>query len=338
MALDRDLNVAVIRAWRAIARPCRTGWEMLAATGVRGLRLVHEAGPFERFDLTEREPASADLLVRNAERYYGEGARATRADACTRLPSGLSDYVDLDPYGTPVPYLDAAFRGLAPGGLLAVTATDTRVLAGVDQGVAERRYGGRPIRGRLGPEGGLRLLLAEVARRASVRSCRITPRLAYIGSHHVRAYLTVDPLLGQLDAPPIGPIDPHAWTGPPLGATGPVGPFWLGPLLDPALIERLDPPPGAAETRAIARKIQILHEEVAVDRPFYYESNSIAEELGLPSPPSVESFARELASGGFRTARTQARSGAFRTDAPNVEVMAAARRLGAQSQKDRVRA
>ncbi|HEY6238901.1 MAG TPA: hypothetical protein VIZ68_06945, partial [Thermoplasmata archaeon] len=134
MAPDRDLNVAVVRAWREMGRPCRSGWEMLAATGVRGLRVVHEAGAFERFELTEREPTAAEVLGRNAARYSHEGARATLADARSSAPIGPFDYVDLDPYGTPVPFLDAALQGLGPGGLLAVTATDTRVLAGVDRG------------------------------------------------------------------------------------------------------------------------------------------------------------------------------------------------------------
>jgi len=329
MASDRDLNVAVVRAWRSTGHPCRSGWEMLAATGVRGLRLVHEAGPFARFDLTERDPTSAELLARNAGRFVGEGARAARADAVARAPSGLAEYVDLDPYGTPLPFLDAAFRGLAPGGLLAVTATDMRVLAGVDRDVAERRYGGRPVRGRLGPEGGLRLLLAELQRRATARGARIHPRLAYVGSHHVRAYLTLEPADRRRAPPPVAEIDPATWTGPPLPGTGPLGPFWLGPLLDGSLMAALTVPPNAAEPKAVARTIEILREEAEVDRPFYYESNSIAEGLSLARPPSVDAFRRELASGGFRTVRTQARAGAFRTDAPVDAVRAAARRLGA---------
>lgn len=38
--------------------------------------------------------------------------------------------VDLDPYGTPTPFLDAAVQCVHEGGMLLVTATDMAVLAG----------------------------------------------------------------------------------------------------------------------------------------------------------------------------------------------------------------
>lgn len=38
-------------------------------------------------------------------------------------PGGY-DAVDLDPYGTPAQFLDAAVQAVAEGGLLMVTATD----------------------------------------------------------------------------------------------------------------------------------------------------------------------------------------------------------------------
>lgn len=40
------------------------------------------------------------------------------------------DVVDLDPYGTAAPFVDAAIGCIADGGLLAVTCTDLAVLAG----------------------------------------------------------------------------------------------------------------------------------------------------------------------------------------------------------------
>lgn len=38
--------------------------------------------------------------------------------------------IDLDPYGSAAPFLDAAVQGVADGGLLLVTCTDMAVLAG----------------------------------------------------------------------------------------------------------------------------------------------------------------------------------------------------------------
>ena len=325
MALDRDLNVAVVRAWRNLGHTVASGWEMLGATGARGLRIAHEAGPFRRFELTELHPDAIEVLAGNAERFAGEGVHAQRWDARRPLEAAAFDYVDLDPYGTPSPFLTAAFDALVPGGLLAVTATDTRVLAGVERGVAERRYGGRPVRGRLGTEGGLRLLLAELARRALDRGTSFHPRLAYVGDHHVRVYASISPRQAE-DAPaPIRTISPEEWDGPTLPGEPPFGPMWLGPLFDPELIAGLQIPPHPAEPRRTERWLATVREEAGVDRPFYYEPNTLAHELGLAQPPSVLRLAGELARRGHRTAATHARAGAFRTDAPRSVVTEAAR-------------
>ena len=40
------------------------------------------------------------------------------------------DVIDLDPYGTAAPFVDAAVQSLSSGGLLCITCTDTAVMAG----------------------------------------------------------------------------------------------------------------------------------------------------------------------------------------------------------------
>jgi tRNA (guanine26-N2/guanine27-N2)-dimethyltransferase len=327
MSADRDLNVALITAWRSVEDRPRRGWEMLAATGARGLRVLHEAGGFASLDLTEHDPEAVEVLRQNAQPYAPEGARVRRHDARVPLASSAFDYLDLDPYGTPVPFLASALEALAPGGLLAVTATDTRVLAGAQAGVAERRYGGRPIRGRLGPESGLRLLLALVSVRAAERDRTILPRLAYVGDHHVRAYLTVRERRSGEEHGAVGTIDPTTWTGPALRSGGFYGPMWLGPLFDPAWVERLAVPTTAADPRRTTRMIELLQGECRVVAPFYYESNVLAQELHFAEPPPPSEMVAELVRRGHRAALTHARPGAFRTDAPHADVVAGARAL-----------
>jgi tRNA (guanine26-N2/guanine27-N2)-dimethyltransferase len=338
MASDRDLNVAVLSAWRTLAPAPRRGWEMLAATGARGLRVLHESGGFEAFELTEHDPEAVAVLARNAAPYAPEGARVRQYDARVPLATAAFDYVDLDPYGTPVPFLASAFAALAPSGLLAVTATDTRVLAGAQAGVAERRYGGRPIRGRLGPESGLRLLLALLERHAGERGLGVVPRLAYVGDHHVRAYVTLSPAESVAAAARVTTIDPATWTGPTVPPVGEYGPMWLGPLFDPDLVEALRVPTSSADLRRTARAIELLRGECRVDRPFYYESNVLARELHLAEPPSPTVMVEELQRRGHGAAPTHARPGAFRTDATHAIVAACASALSGQSQNDRVRA
>lgn len=324
MAGDRDLAVSFAVAWAARGTRRRAGWEVTAATGVRGLRLLHEGRAFESFLLTEANDVAAGVLAANAARY--PGAVAARHDGRSPPPAGSFDYVDVDPYGSPVPFVEAALAAIRPNGVLAVTATDMMVLAGVQKGACERRYGARPVRGRLGPEGGLRIVLAYLARVARARGRTVRPLLAYVRDHHVRAYLEVAPA-SPGDSDPVRTVELDRWTGPELGGAGPWGPLWLGPLFDPDLVRAMQVPAAAAVPRATATFLDRLREEVTADVPFYFEANRLAAELALPMPPSLLAMISGLRARGYRAARTHARPEGFRTDAARSVVAELARGL-----------
>lgn len=293
---------------------------MLAATGVRGLRLVNETESFARLTMTEAGPAAQACLRENAQRFESRGASCRSFDARQPLATGEFDYVDLDPYGSPLPFLDAAFAALRPGGVLAVTATDMPVLAGVQKGVAERRYGGRAVRGRFGPESGLRILLGHLAGRAQQRGLNLRPLLSYVLDHHIRAYVALVPSAAAGPGEAVGTIDPAQWDGAPLPPGGPYGPMWLAGLFDRDLVARLAVPSTAERPRELAQLIGRFQEESAVDRPFYFEANSLAQTLHLASPPPLAGLLSALRTKGYAAVRSHMRGAAFRTDAPRAVV------------------
>ncbi|MCI4336041.1 MAG: hypothetical protein L3K17_02440 [Thermoplasmata archaeon] len=326
MAPDRDLNVAFGHALGHLGR----GWEMMAATGVRGLRLAEESGALDALVLTDRRSEAITVLARNASQFNSPALGVVQHDAHAPLGRGVFDYVDLDPYGSPEPYLDAAFASLRAPGVLAVTATDMRVLAGAERGAAERRYGGVPIRGRLGPEAGLRLLLAHVAVRARGVNLTCQPLLAYMRDHHVRAYLRLDrgPAPTESEELPVATLDPADWPGPRLPAGGPYGPLWVGPLFDAHVVGSLRVPTTASRPEELGRTLERFQGELVADQPFFYESNVLAKEEHLDRPPAPDRLIDALRAHGWRAARTHARDGAFRTDAPRTEVVRVARPSG----------
>ena len=340
MAPDRDLLVGLARVLTEAPRRW-AGWEMLAATGVRGLRVLNESDLLGSLLLTERHPAALEVLRENASPYSARGARVLPSDARVPPEGPPFDWVDLDPYGSPVPFGAALLRATRPGGLVSVAATDLRVLAGADRPACERRYGARPLSGRLGPEGGLRILIGWVAREAAKHRQGVRPIVAYVRDYHVRAYL-------RLTAAPAGPaevgtIDPSEFSGPGLPGPGPFGPMWLGPLMDPDVVGRIRVPSTAEEPSEVERFLGRLRGEAAIDAPFFFEPNELARSLRLPEPPRLEPLLDLLRGQGWGAARTHARDGAFRTTAPRDEVERLAREAArasgrTQSQKARVRA
>ena len=333
MALDRDVGVALVRA---LERAPGDGWEATAATGVRGLRLLRETSGFRSFVLTEANPRTFAVLRTNAAR--DPRASALCADGVRPPPSAPFGYVDVDPYGSPLPFLAGAVRATRTGGVLAVTATDMPVLAGAQPAACRRRYGASPVRGRLGPEGALRILLMVLVREARAQGRGLRPLLAYVGGHHVRAY--VELLAAPLSDEPVGPISAEGWTGPDLGHGDPWGPFWLGPLVEPGVAGRLEVPPSAERPRQLARFLAFVREDALPLPPFYFEGNVLASALGLGSPPPLDEVLVALRARGYRAGRTHVRPEGLRTDAPRAEVEATVRQLAGagQSQNARVRA
>ncbi|XP_014668168.1 PREDICTED: TRMT1-like protein [Priapulus caudatus] len=77
------------------------------------------------------------------------------------------DFVHLDPYGSPVYYLDAAFRNIRNDGVLTITATDVSALYGKCPQVTLRSYSGTSMKNEYTKELAARLILAAVVRAAA---------------------------------------------------------------------------------------------------------------------------------------------------------------------------
>jgi len=324
MEMDRDLGEAVAPELNPDgAGAALTGWDMLAATGIRGLRLLYEARAFRLMVFTERNPASFAVLEQNVARFRPAGAQCIRHDARRPVGRGVFDYVDLDPFGTPVPFVPAALGGLKDEGVLGIAATDLPVLAGVMPAACRKRYGALPLRGRLGPEGGLRILLAYLSSIASSVGRSIEPMLAYVLGHHVRAYVRVH--RGPSTENSVGTIVEGNRDGPPVPAGVSFGPMWLGPLFDVEFVHRLRLPATAARPRELQRFLERIQGEAGIDVPLAYEPNELARALRLKEPPALDRLLGHLSKAGFRAARSHVHPAAFRTDAPRTVVEDAAR-------------
>jgi tRNA (guanine26-N2/guanine27-N2)-dimethyltransferase len=102
------------------------------------------------------------------------------------------DVIDLDPYGTAAPFLDAAVQALNDGGLLCVTCTDSAIFA--SHGYLEKtysQYGGLPLKGEASHEGGIRLILHAIATSAGRYGAAIEPLLSLSIDYYIRVFVRV---------------------------------------------------------------------------------------------------------------------------------------------------
>ncbi len=348
MVFNRDVAVLFIYTFFKGQTGLRVA-EPLAGTGVRGIRLALETPGVAELVLNDADPEAHRLIERNLELNGLAGlAEAHKMDANALLyklkGEGRSyHYIDLDPFGSPIYYVDAALWALRRGGVLAITATDTAPLVGTHRAACIRRYGAAPLRSDFDKEAGLRILVGAVVRRAAMREFSAKPILAYYADHYYRAYFLVergarrtDEALGVMGfyaycdeclhrealrgypAPPRIPGEcPRC--GSPL-ALG--GPMWLGSLCDRDLVARmlgsLEDLPYLETMDRIRTLLEKLSVECGIENPYVRIDELCGRmRINMPSPKLVAAVLEGM---GYSAVVSHFDPRAVKTDAPLEEV------------------
>ena len=167
----------------------------LSASGLRARRWLNElpadiAGRISA-TMSDMDPVALDWAMRCHEEFppeHGEGELiAHLGDLRKTVLEHGRHWVDIDPYGSPLPFLDTAIQSLARRGVMEVSATDSAALTGSSKNALLRRYGARVRTDGLAHDSGLRVLLATVARAAA----RHEPLMSIWESHHLRVSMCV---------------------------------------------------------------------------------------------------------------------------------------------------
>lgn len=186
--------------------------DALSASGLRALRYAHELPFVTSVTSNDLSPSAAESIKANVEQnglqdkikvnnddalalMYRSIADSLSKKATTRrpVPPDGWDVIDLDPYGTAAPFLDAAVQAVRDdGGLLAVTCTDSAIWAGHSYGEKTfSQYGGTPLKGTHSHEVGLRLILNTIATSAGRYGLDIEPLLSLSIDYYVKIFVRV---------------------------------------------------------------------------------------------------------------------------------------------------
>ena len=332
-ALSRDSTVVLLR----LIRPLEY-LDVMGATGIRGLRAAVEAGI--PTIINDRDPVAAELIRENIT-LAGVPVEALEEDANVLLSARRFEAVDLDPFGTPAPYLDSACRSAKR--YLFATATDTAPLCGAHRKAGMRRYSVTLVKTEYHAEVGLRTLLGFAARSLARFDRGMEPLFCLAHQHFHRVHLRLRPGAAKADAS-LGRVgfvlhcpmclhrEEHPGLAPPCGpcprcgtTLSPIGPLWLGPINDPATLDgisRFLPDKTLAESPALTRLVRLLSEELPTST--HYDYHVVARNLG-GSPPAMETVLGRLEAAGFRASRVHYSGTALKTDASIAEVERAIR-------------
>lgn len=332
MEVNRDLSVALLK----VARPALRDYaDTTAATGLLGLRVAREAGQ-KGLLLNDVSPRAARVLRRNAKRNRVTCEVASE-NANILLHGRRFDGVDVDPFGSPAPFLDAAARSARR--FLAVTATDRAVLCGSHPAGA-RNYGAAVLLTEDHPEMGLRVLVGSTLRHLALHDKGGSLLFSVSHRHFYRTWLRVkrgakegDRVVESLGfvsrCAACGRREVHPGLAPPMEAACPrcrkalrrAGPLYLGPLWDRRLASRLAKflersgfPQAKAEARLAARAAE------EAETVGYFEFHPLCREAGV-EPPPLDALLEALRGRGYRATRTVFSGTGLKTDAGPGEIL-----------------
>lgn len=181
--INRDLTILVLSRIRP-----KNYLDGFGATGVRAIRVAAELGIDS--SISEINPASVRIMEKNLA-VNRVSATVHREPFQSVVSKGLYEFIDIDPYGSAVPYLDVSLSAVKNGGYLGITATDLSVLTGSVPTKTRRRYGAFIANEAHRHEAGIRLMLADVIKRAASIDRYITPVISFWHGHFYRIIVQV---------------------------------------------------------------------------------------------------------------------------------------------------
>lgn len=329
MELSRDATVVLVSLLKPVHYLDATG-----ASGIRGLRIASECGI--PVTINDRDARAVALIRRNAESLR-RSIDVVHSDVNVLLSGKCFDAVDLDPFGSPAPFLDSGIRG--SGTYFFVTATDTAPLCGAHKRAGIRRYFARAMNNEYHAETALRVLLGFVVREAVKYDRGVEPLLCFSREHYVRIHTRLHRGAGAADQS-VGRIGyvmqcpscpyrseqrgllPGAETCPLCGAEQiAIGPLWTGPLQDGDLLGRMELAlPGFRFKKGMYLQKMLATCRQELGTSFHYDYHFLARHFRV-SPPPLAEVINSLAGEGYRATRAHYSGTALKTDAP-LEVLA----------------
>lgn len=329
MSPQRDLAMAFLRVYRKSVDHDLVVCDPLAGSGVRGIRMLKEVKGIRKAVINDLSPGAVRLARKNFRANHIATSRyeVRQKDARVLLMErkGEFDYIDIDPFGSPIYYTDTAALALRTRSLLACTAMDTGALAGSFGSTCMRRYGIMNAKTDFLKEMGVRVLVTAIMRDLLKYDYVFTPMINQQG-HFFRVIGKVE-RSGPKTSDAAGMIKVVSWCRaclwraavikekcPECGAKAVhLGPVWTGPLHDREFCAEV-----LAEyrKRKFARPVERDLERLAgeIDEPFYYDMHKVYKSIKA-APGRMEELIEELKGKGFQVSRTHFCPTGIRTNA-----------------------
>ena len=328
MELNRDLSILAIQVFQKEQDREINICDLFGGSGIRGVRYKNEIDGVGEVSINDISETANHYERHNIELNNLSDVEVYQHDASMflRMKRGEFDVIDIDPFGTPSPFLDSAGYCARRNSLMCVTATDTSALCGTYQEPCIRKYNSKPYKSEYCHETGIRILAGFVALTLSKYAKFIEVKMSHSTEHYMRMYLEIKKGSKRTDESlkNIGYISHckhclHRQT-----KTCPIcgeklvhaGPLWLGKIQDGEFIQKMIDEADNKKINSEKEALKLLNKcLVECDGPAtFYDVHSICKSLKI-SAPKFELILNELENEGFTAIKTHFNPIGIKSDA-----------------------
>ncbi len=314
--------------------------DSLAATGVRGLRYYLESNVKPIVYFNDRSWNAYRIIKKNISlnRCYNASVYKLDANLFMRLFKGRFTIIDIDPFGSPSPFIDTAISTVRDSGYILITATDLTALCGLYPKSAFRKYSSMIFKTSFCHEIALRVLIKSIIEAGGRHKRIVKPLLSHYDTQYARVYVYVKDGRTEYPYNNIGYIiicrDGHIdvfnmWelnrmfqrirTNVDIKCV--IGPLWIGPLHDKNFVNMLIkhhskyPIVDEEDRVRISKLLGVFYDEADSDLPpFFYNIHELSKALSI-SPPSINDVLHELRKHGYKAVRSHISNVGVKTNA-----------------------
>ncbi len=192
MKLNRDISMLVIKTY--FSKPI-TFCDPMAASGIREIRFLKTIPEcFKQITMADISKTAIKNIKKNFKQNKTslKKIKLLNQDAISTINENNYNFIEIDPFGSPVPFLDIACQKIKHNGILSVTATDTAALCGTYPKTTLRKYGIKVEMTHYYEELGLRNLIAYVQRQTAKHEKSATPLIAYSKDHYYKIFFKIE--------------------------------------------------------------------------------------------------------------------------------------------------
>lgn len=338
MELNRDLSILAIKTYQEELGRDISICDSFGGSGIRGVRYAKEIETVENVVITDINPLAVQFANENIELNHLDNVKVFKEDAniLLRKCRGKFDVVDIDPFGTPSPFIESAGISLKAGGLLCATATDTSGLCGTYKEPCIRKYSSMPLKTEYCHELGVRILIGFIARTLSKFKKCIEVKFAHSSEHYMRVYAVVhkgakitDESLKNigyvlncencLNRRIVKGITPQIDLECPVCGKKfkTAGPLWCGDIQDAEFINKMIENIEKTKINQEKKALKLLNFAYAESNApaTYYDLHEISKNLKI-SAPRLNDFLDSLKENGYFASRTHFKPTGIKTNAP----------------------